>query len=379
MKLLYLSPVPLASFAQRPHHFVRWVHERFGAQVLWIEPPPARLPRWSDLSRLRLGAGRKAALADAWTQDAWIQRLRVPALPFEPWSAGRAINERLQTRVLRQLDAWVDGQTWLAFGKPCALALALQRRYADRPSLFDVMDAIPEFSSGRSRQWLSQCETQLAACCDQVVASAPSLLTRLGIDPPDTRACVISNGLVPPDPGMTTRRLPSPNGPPRFVYVGVIAPWFDWEAVLALARRFPASPIRLIGPCHQAPPCALPSNVQRLGPVAHQALDAVFLEADIGLIPFLDNALTRHVDPVKFYEYRAAGLGVLSTRFGTMSARGPNDQVLFFDAQPSAPALRALAQAAADEHARASFCAEHAWARRWERLAPWFTAETNGR
>lgn len=71
--------------------------------------------------------------------------------------------------------------------------------------------------------------------------------------------------------------------------------------------------------------------------------------------PFLDNALTRHVDPVKFYEYRAAGLGVLSTRFGTMSARGPNDQVLFFDAQPSAPALRALAQAAADEHARASF------------------------
>jgi hypothetical protein len=180
---------------------------------------------------------------------------------------------------------------------------------------------------------------------------------------------VISNGLVPPDPGMTTRRLPSPNGPPRFVYVGVIAPWFDWEAVLALARRFPASPIRLIGPCHQAPPSALPSNVQLLGPLAHQALDAVFLEADIGLIPFLD----------KFYEYRAAGLGVLSTRFGTMNARGPSDQVLFFDAQPSAPALRALAQAAADEAVRARFCAEHAWTRRWERLAPWFTAETNGR
>ena len=53
MRLVYLSPVPLASFAQRPHHFVQWFHERFDAPVLWIDPTPARLARWSDLRRLR--------------------------------------------------------------------------------------------------------------------------------------------------------------------------------------------------------------------------------------------------------------------------------------------------------------------------------------
>ena len=57
MRLVYLSPVPLASFAQRPHHFVRWFHERFDATVTWIEPYPARLPRATDLRRLRRPAG----------------------------------------------------------------------------------------------------------------------------------------------------------------------------------------------------------------------------------------------------------------------------------------------------------------------------------
>jgi hypothetical protein len=374
MKLLYLAPVPLASFAQRPHHFVRWVHERFGARVLWIDPPPARLPRWADVRRLILNSGSGGSLASPWTQQPWIERLHLPAIPLEPWAVGRAINGRLQRSAIRQLDRWVDEHTWLVLAKPCALALTLCRRYANRPTMFDVMDAVPEFSSGASKRWLSHCEAFLATCCTRVVVSAPSLLSRLGIDPNDPRVSVIPNGLEPPPPNHSARRVSTVDRPPRFVYVGVIADWFDWDVVTALARRFPFSPIRLYGPCYRKPPPDTPSNVVLCGPLPHEELPIVLEEADIGLIPFLSNSLTHHVDPVKYYEYRAAGLGVLSTRFGTMANRGVDDQVLFFDTQPTAQELKAIAKAASHETIRQSFCTLNAWPRRFEGLASWFSS-----
>jgi hypothetical protein len=61
VQLIYLSPVPWASFRQRPHEFAEWFHRRLRARVLWVEPYPVRLPRWSDLSRLTAPAMPRAA------------------------------------------------------------------------------------------------------------------------------------------------------------------------------------------------------------------------------------------------------------------------------------------------------------------------------
>jgi hypothetical protein len=42
---------------------------------------------------------------------------------------------------------------------------------------------------------------------------------------------------------------------------------------------------------------------------------------DVGLIPFKRTDLTASVDPIKYYEYRALHLPVLSTCFGEMALR----------------------------------------------------------
>ena len=57
MRLLYFSPVPAGSYAQRPHFMVRaWLD--WGVEsVLWVNPYPCRLPQWRDVRRL-LPAGR---------------------------------------------------------------------------------------------------------------------------------------------------------------------------------------------------------------------------------------------------------------------------------------------------------------------------------
>ena len=56
-------------------------------------------------------------------------------------------------------------------------------------------------------------------------------------------------------------------------------------------------------------------------------------EFSVGLIPFKRNALTASVDPIKYYEYRALGLPVLSTCFGEMALRKAESGVFLVSEQ----------------------------------------------
>jgi hypothetical protein len=104
-------------------------------------------------------------------------------------------------------------------------------------------------------------------------------------------------------------------------YVGTIAAWFDWDWVIALAKARPTDVVRLIGPVFTRVPTALPKNIEILPPRPHQAAMEAMRDFDVGLIPFQKSGLTESVDPIKYYEYRALGLPVLSTAFGEMKRR----------------------------------------------------------
>jgi hypothetical protein len=64
---------------------------------------------------------------------------------------------------------------------------------------------------------------------------------------------------------------------------------------------------------------------------------------DVGLIPFRQNQLTASVDPIKYYEYRALGLPVVSTNFGEMALRGSQDGTWISQQPQDASALVAQA------------------------------------
>jgi len=105
-------------------------------------------------------------------------------------------------------------------------------------------------------------------------------------------------------------------------YVGTIATWFDWEWVITLAKTRPSDVVRLIGPVFAPAPVALPQNIEMMPSCNHQAALLAMQDFDVGLIPFKKNELTASVDPIKYYEYRALGLPVVSTDFGEMKFRG---------------------------------------------------------
>jgi len=361
VQLIYLSPVPWASFRQRPHEFAEWFHRRFDARVLWVEPYPVRLPRWSDRSRLTAPAMPRVEIPQ------WLEVCSPRALPLEPFAAGRALNRRLfWPASLDRMDAFAkrDAATVVAIGKPSDLALCALQRTPGRMSIYDAMDDFAAFHSGAARAACTAIERQIVDRVTHRTTSSSLLAERMRAR--GLTVHLAANGLAP-------ARMPEPlpAGARRgFGYIGTIASWFDWRWVGELATGWPDRTIEIVGPVHLAPPSSLPANVVLRPSLPHeQALERMRGFA-AGLIPFRQNELTASVDPVKYYEYRALGIPVISTPFGEMAARRGDSRVLLTEHPGQAREQIAALLAAVDTaESTAQFRQRHDWAARFEPLA----------
>jgi len=314
MSLIYLSPVPWASFSQRPHKFVEWFHRRTGRQVIWIEPYPTRFPRLSDFNRT---ASIKQEAGKAPPQ--WLKILTPKALPIEPLPGSGWLNSGLWSSLINELKALVgEREPLVVVGKPSVLALHVLDVFNPKHSIYDAMDDFPAFYSGLSRLAMARRESCLVRRVEKVWVSSTALRTRW-----ESAGATVSfvpnaldDALLPP---ATLTRVESERK--IFGYVGTIGAWFDWDWVLTLAKLRSGDVIRLIGPVFSPAPFELPPNVELLPPCVHAEALKAMCEFDVGLIPFKRSELTVSVDPIKYYEYRALGLPVISTDFGEMQFR----------------------------------------------------------
>lgn len=320
MRLVYLSPVPWASFAQRPHKFVEWFHLTQGSHVLWLDPYPTRFPLLSDLRRLRTQNSQENR-----SPPTWLKLISPPALPIEPLPFSGWVNVLAWRSALDDIDAFSHQQpTLLAIGKPSVLALIVLKRLSAAVSVYDAMDDFPSFYAGLSRMAMRRRERELIGRVTHVLVSSTALKQRWTNIRPDAQ--FVPNGL---DVGI----LPAPSiGIPArekkiLGYVGTMGSWFDWEWIIYLAKIRPLDIVRLIGPMFTPSPCSLPLNVEILPPCTHQNALRAMLEFDCGLIPFKKNKLTTSVDPIKYYEYKALGLPIISTAFGEMVFREGEDGI----------------------------------------------------
>lgn len=318
MQLVYLSPVPWASFAQRPHKFVEWFHARHGDRVLWIDPYPTRFPELSDLRRI-ISRSAVQGKADAKPgANAWLTVFKPRSFPIEPGPGSGVINRLLWTELMEKVASFVAvKETCLVIGKPSELALQLTKKHRDIPRVYDAMDDFAAFYGGFSSWAMRRREDRIAANVSMMLASSTALLERFSGNVPKPvlahNACATE---VLPDAGATRY-----SGEPVFGYVGTIANWFDWPLVIKLAKANPGTVVRLIGPVYSPPPAPLPKNIELVAACPHPAAIEMMQNFSAGLIPFKINALTSSVDPIKYYEYRALGLPVISTAFGEMALR----------------------------------------------------------
>lgn len=319
-RLVYLSPVPWSSFAQRPHKFVTWFHASTGGEVLWVDPYPTRLPSLSDFRRLGVKADRENE-----SNPAWLSVIRPSVLPIEPLPGSGMVNAMMWRSLLRMVDVFARPQNCLVvIGKPSVLALTVLKRLKGCRSVYDAMDDFPAFYTGLSRWAMRWREDQLVRNVDAVLASSTAIQRRWSHIVADVQ--LVHNGFdaeVMPE----FARLPAAKDKKILGYVGTIATWFDWDWVIELAKARPNDVVRLIGPVFCSMPTELPNNIETFPACNHQAAFVAIHNFDIGLIPFKKNTLTASVDPIKYYEYRALGLPVISTDFGEMALRSGEDGV----------------------------------------------------
>lgn len=308
--------------------FVRWMHEQHDAQILWVDPYPIRFPRLSDLRRLQTPGNNDRA-----AYPAWLEVVKTKSLPLEPMPGSQYINSVLWQNLHKQIDVFLgQGNGLIAIGKPSAFAVQLLRRHTSTPILYDAMDDVPEFFTGLARDAARWREAEIAAAADRIWVSSSTLQNKFAGYAEKTdvvlNACALENlPQLPEFAANTGVRLSSP----VLGYVGAMAQWFDWPCVVQLARMCPQARIRLIGPLVTPPTQTLPKNIEILPACEHSAALNHMSDFNVGLIPFQVNALTEAVDPIKYYEYRAMGLPVISTRFGQMRIRTDDPHVFFAD------------------------------------------------
>jgi glycosyltransferase involved in cell wall biosynthesis len=155
---------------------------------------------------------------------------------------------------------------------------------------------------------------------------------------------------------------------PVVAYVGNLQARVDLPLVAEVARAVPEATFVLAGPLFRGlrlPDGGLPPNMRLIGPVPHSAVPGFLAACEACIVPHVADGLALTMDPLKFYEYLAAGRPVVST------LTPPNPRLVPFvrvaaTAAPFAQALREEIEADGPERrqARRDALREETWERR---------------
>jgi glycosyltransferase involved in cell wall biosynthesis len=283
---------------------------------------------------------------------------------FNAMMTRRAINKVLHRLPKRPVQIW-------SFAPDTA---DLVGSFDEEAVVYYCVDAFGEFS-GYNRRLIEQRERELIDRSDVVITTSPPLFEgrrnlhrsvhyiEHGVDHAHLSRALEDATPVPADIAALPR--------PIFGFVGVVGDWVDVNLVAELARRRPEASIVMIGPATASIPAAasLP-NVHWLGGRDHKLLPGYLKAFDVGLIPFRQVPLTHNANPIKLYEYVAAGVPTVST---SLPAVKPIDGSVWLadDADSIArccdEALRH--NTAAERSARSKLMLAHSWSQRLEQIS----------
>lgn len=329
--IVWLSDIPWSALWQRPQQLATRFPEN--ARILFVEP-------WTLGHR---GSIRPRPAGDA----PRVRRVSFPFLPLHARSHGlrRAafavgssslaeglfLLQRLGATGLRGA-ARAGGEERGGGASPARKRLALVQNFMAEPFLdalrpdrvvYDMIDAPLHFAPVPPRlvpRW-----ERLLRRADRVIVTSralESLATAAGA----REATFIGNGVEAArfDPArVAPAPLPGDPEAPVLGYVGSLHSWLDVPLVAALARACPEARVVLVGPAHPETAAALAraaneapaKNLHWTGPRPYDEVPGIVRAFRVGLIPFRRTPLTEAVNPVKLYEYAAAGVPCVATRF----------------------------------------------------------------
>ncbi|MCS6850534.1 MAG: glycosyltransferase [Gemmataceae bacterium] len=361
--VLFFGNVPYETCWQRPQQLARGLARR--TPVLYVNPHRSVGHRW-----LR----RPLAVEALPGKDGPLQLLEPPAgFPL--------------ARTLGWLHRLNCRRTWRClcrhFPRPLAHSLRaavatfpdqwelIRRLPPEVPVVYDIMDDFILFLRPWQCRRYAAMHAALLKRANLVLTSSRVLHCRHrhlagrlvylgnGVSEQLWRAC----SAVEPDRELLA--LPSP----RLGYVGMLSHWMDFKVIRALAAAFPHGSIVLVGP-RDLPVPPLPANVHVCPAVRQERLPGILRAFDLGLIPFVRSPGIDAVNPVKLYEYLAAGLPVLAADFAEMRGHARHAALYCSPAEAVAQARMLLTGRPTPQlvDQRREYAAAHTWERLADRL-----------
>jgi glycosyltransferase involved in cell wall biosynthesis len=297
------------------HHLARYLAAR-GHRVLYVEAPLGPLSlarrRTSAVSELRATQAPPRAVTDR----LWVRRYFNP-VPYHAVSgvtstrtANRIGQRLLAPSIRRDLGRLGLCRPVIVAGLPHAVdALPRLPRRALAYHCADDYAHVRGFPAS-----LPSLERDLCRQADLVIVTAETLRAPRAAYNPNTHW--VPNGVdtahftAPAEPADALRTLPRP----VLGFVGGLAQWVDVDLLAVIARARPDASVVLVGPISRdVEAIARLPNVRLLGPRSYADVPRYLAAMDVALIPFVTDAVTYHADPIKAYEYLAAGVPVVAT------------------------------------------------------------------
>jgi glycosyltransferase involved in cell wall biosynthesis len=151
---------------------------------------------------------------------------------------------------------------------------------------------------------------------------------------------------------------------PIVVYVGELEERFDFALVLSAARQLPHVTFILIGPAKSAVQIlGGQANIRMTGAVSYGLLAPYLQYATVGIVPLnirLKASLINSINPLKLYQYMAAGLPVVATGWPALQQLGTPAK-LSWSAAEFISAIDSCVTQREDPNVFREFAAKHDW------------------
>lgn len=335
-----------------------------GNRVFYIENTGIRAPGWGDAARIGSRIKR-------WVKTLWSGGIRQVApniwvcspLVMPPFGARwqRSLNRRvflpLIRRAVRRLG-FNANVVWTYLPSDTALDLLSLLRTTWSVTAYYCGADFSELVTDGDR--LRATELELANVCDVVFTNCEALTRRFDNSSASVHQITFGVDLTAFPFEVETQAATSPELPgltgPVIGYVGGLHRHVDLNLLREMALARPDWSWVFVGPeqTSLAPLRGL-TNVHLLGQKPHQELAAYLRRFDVCLIPYLQNAYTATVVPVKLNEYLAMGKPVISTALPVVCEFNSQHQTLTtVSNEPSAflSAIETALSAGEEDHRR---------------------------
>ncbi|MBI1803934.1 MAG: glycosyltransferase [Ignavibacteriae bacterium] len=317
MIIIFLSDIAWYGLHQRPQHIVLALAKRW--PVLWVEP--AVLTRRASFTPKLVQPNIYTMSFPVIPYNARSPLIQVVAKFLSRFPLARGIVHVWQRSVLRKaLSSLEINDPDRVFILHNFHVIDLVDEFHPSVVVYDYIDNA--FGFTRLPKHIIEAWKKTIKQADIIIVTSPTLAKQIESIRSDN-IHYVGNGVEFDHfakAGIVQSPLDLPTGKPIVGYIGAVYPWLDYDLIKRACTELPAIDFVFIGPVHPQVRDVVRElgrlpNVKFLGFKPYKDIPHYLHRFSVGIIPFKKNELTASVNPVKLYEYSAAGKPTVSTDF----------------------------------------------------------------